>query len=162
MSIIFIFFLGVLFAFSLSIFFGSPFLRTHKKPIESAMDLLELKKGDRFVDLGSGDGSVLIAAAKRGATVEGYELNPILWLVSLVRTRKYRSQITIHWGDMWQVDLTKFNKMFVFLDSRFLPKLVRKISSSDKKILVASYSYKFADQPIITTKDGIHLYQFND
>ena len=35
--------------------------------IERALDLAELGPGDRFVDLGCGDGRVLVAAARRGA-----------------------------------------------------------------------------------------------
>lgn len=43
--------------------------------IEDALDLAELRAGERLVDLGSGDGRVLLSAARRGARALGYELD---------------------------------------------------------------------------------------
>ena len=43
--------------------------------VEAALDLAELAAGDRFVDLGCGDGQVLVAAARRGALVLGVEID---------------------------------------------------------------------------------------
>ena len=50
----------------LSILFGAPFLPTLKPERLRAMDLLDLKPGQVFVDLGSGDGVMLVLAAERG------------------------------------------------------------------------------------------------
>jgi SAM-dependent methyltransferase len=47
--------------------------------IERALDIAGVRKGDHLLDLGSGDGRVLEAAARRGATATGYEANPA-WL----------------------------------------------------------------------------------
>lgn len=41
--------------------------------ITAALDRLALQKGDRFVDLGCGDGRVLVAAAERGLDATGVE-----------------------------------------------------------------------------------------
>ncbi len=46
--------------------------------IEEALNLAELRSGERLVDLGSGDGRVLLSAARRGARAVGYELDPDL------------------------------------------------------------------------------------
>lgn len=46
--------------------------------IEQALDLADVRPGVRFLDLGCGDGRVLVAAARRGAEVRGIELNPRL------------------------------------------------------------------------------------
>lgn len=48
---------------------------TPHERIEQALDLARLRRGERFVDLGCGDGRVLLAAAERGATVTGIELD---------------------------------------------------------------------------------------
>jgi SAM-dependent methyltransferase len=44
--------------------------------VEAALDLAALQPGERFADLGCGDGRVLAAAAARGARVTGYESDP--------------------------------------------------------------------------------------
>ena len=42
------------------------------------LDLAGVTAGDIVVDLGSGDGRMVIAAAKRGATAKGIEYNPAM------------------------------------------------------------------------------------
>jgi SAM-dependent methyltransferase len=46
--------------------------------VSAALDLAEVGPGVRFVDLGCGDGQVLLAAAERGASVAGIEADPEL------------------------------------------------------------------------------------
>lgn len=59
---------------------GWPFwAATSDARIDEALDLACLRPGDRFVDLGCGDGRVLLRAAEGfGATVTGIELDPTL------------------------------------------------------------------------------------
>ena len=45
----------IVLALGISILRGAPFVPTHRKQIEIALDLLDLKKGDLVVDVGSGD-----------------------------------------------------------------------------------------------------------
>src|SRR3989344_9046692 len=47
-----------------------------------------IKKGEKVIDLGSGDGRLMIAFAKKGCSVEGVEINPILVLISKIWIRK--------------------------------------------------------------------------
>lgn len=53
------------------VFFGPPYVPTRKRNMQAALDLLELKPGQTMLELGSGDGRVLIAAAKQGVNVVG-------------------------------------------------------------------------------------------
>ena len=46
--------------------------------IAAALDLAEVGEGTRFLDLGCGDGRVLVAAARRGAEVRGVEIDPAM------------------------------------------------------------------------------------
>ena len=43
--------------------------------VERMLDMAQVKAGDVVVDLGSGDGKIAIAAAKRGAKARGIEFN---------------------------------------------------------------------------------------
>src|SRR6266850_5395190 len=49
-----------------------------KERIEKMLDLAKMTPADFVVDLGSGDGVTVIAAAKRGARAMGVEFNPDL------------------------------------------------------------------------------------
>lgn len=53
---------------------GWPFFApSQESAIDTALDLAELRPGERLVDLGCGEGHVLVAAARRGARVVGVE-----------------------------------------------------------------------------------------
>ncbi|KPP64160.1 hypothetical protein Z043_117529 [Scleropages formosus] len=59
-----------------------------------------------LVDIGSGDGRIVIAAAKQGFRAVGIELNP--WLVWYSRYRAWREGVhhstTFYRSDLWKVD----------------------------------------------------------
>ncbi|XP_047272669.1 ATP synthase subunit C lysine N-methyltransferase isoform X1 [Homo sapiens] len=64
-----------------------PFVPATTKQIENVVKMLRCRRGS-LVDIGSGDGRIVIAAAKKGFTAVGYELNP--WLVWYSRYRAWR------------------------------------------------------------------------
>jgi SAM-dependent methyltransferase len=53
-----------------------PYVPTPEPVVEKMLDLANVNKGDYVIDLGSGDGRIVIAAAKRGATGHGIDLDP--------------------------------------------------------------------------------------
>ena len=53
-----------------------PYVPTPEKVVERMLDLADVNSGDYVIDLGSGDGRIVIAAAKRGATGHGIDLDP--------------------------------------------------------------------------------------
>ena len=73
----------------ITIFFGAPYLPTLPAVARKMLELGELKEGETVLDLGSGDGSILIVAAKEfGAHGIGYEINPFLRILSRWRIRR--------------------------------------------------------------------------
>ena len=53
-----------------------PYVPTPQKVVEHMLDVVDLKPSDYVIDLGSGDGRIVIAAARRGATGHGIDLDP--------------------------------------------------------------------------------------
>lgn len=126
-----------------------------------ALDMLALKKGDVFVDLGSGDGAVLIEAASNGLVCYGYELNPFVWLVSKVRTRKYRKQVTIYCKNFWKTPLPENTKgVFVFLLDKYMPALDKKLQQELKDGRVVSHAFHIPHKKPTKQHGAFFLYKY--
>jgi precorrin-6B methylase 2 len=107
---------------------GAMFFPTSVRNVEVMVDIASLRRDDRIVDLGSGDGRILIACAERGIHAEGYEINPILVLLSrsAIRRAGLRELATVHWKSFWRVDLAPFNAIFIYGMPRFMGDLQKK------------------------------------
>lgn len=66
---------------------GAPYAPTFMAAIKRAFSHISLGPNDVIVDLGAGDGRVLLEAALRGAKAIGYELSPIMWFIIWTRLR---------------------------------------------------------------------------
>lgn len=55
-----------------------PYAETRSEVVKLMLDMAAVRPGERVVDLGTGDGRVLIAAADRGATGLGVDIDPVL------------------------------------------------------------------------------------
>lgn len=148
--------------FGFVVLFGAPYLPTLRRQTELALDLLEVKKGMRILELGSGDGSVVLAAAKRGAIVTAYELNPILVVTSRLRCIKYRQQVRIHWANFWKADWPLTDGIFVFLLDKYMQRLDKKIirTYTGKKIKLVSFAFEIPNKKPLKKAGGMFLYKY--
>lgn len=162
MELFFLIVVSLIIVFGLAILFGAPYLPVLKMQMITSLDLLELKPGQKIVDLGSGDGRFLLMAAKKGLIATGYEINPILVLISKLRTRKYRSQVTVLWKNYWKEDWSETDAFFVFLISKYMKKLNNKIIQyNHKPVKLASVGYKIPGVTSDKHKNGVFLYKYN-
>ena len=120
---LFIVIFAVLLAFGGVILRGAPYVPTLEPQARAALELLDLRPGQTLLELGSGDGKVLLVAARSGLNVIGIELNPILVVVSRLRTWRYRRQVQVIWGDLWRTEWPACDGVFTFLLGRFMPAL---------------------------------------
>lgn len=148
--------------FGFVVFFGAPYLPTLKKPKQAAFELLELEPGQTLLELGSGDGTMMLAAAEKGLKVIGYELNPLLVVISLFRTRKYRKHVRIIWANYWWHVWPRTDGIYVFLLDRYMKKLDKKIIQNypEQNVKLASHAFKIPDKEIFAEKDGVYLYNY--
>lgn len=148
--------------FGFVIFFGAPYLPTLRVQKEAALDLLDLEPGQTLIELGSGDGTMLIAAAERGFKAIGYELNPILVIISYIRTYKYRKYVKVIWGNYWAHMWPRADAVYVFLLDRFMEKLDKKIVQNypEQKIKLASHAFKIPSKEFVAEKKGVYLYEY--
>ena len=160
MEILIIIGLVVFFLFSLVILRGAPYLPTLKKQAEDALDLLDLKPGQIMLELGSGDGRFLAAAARRGVYSVGFELNPILVIWTKLRYYKYRKFISVKWGDFWISEWPKSDGMYVFLLQKYMKKLDTKVAqyAKGRQYKLVSYGFEIQDKKPTKTEKGLRLY----
>lgn len=140
---------------------GAPYLPTLKKQISATFELIDLKPGQTLLELGCGDGKVLVAAAQQGLQAVGYELNPLLVIVAWLRTRRYRQQVSIIWGNFWTADWPVTEAIFTFLLPRYMDKLDKKcVQYSHKPVKLVSVAFKIPGKKAISHHDGIFLYKY--
>ncbi len=94
--------------------------------VERMLDLAKVTTQDLVVDLGSGDGRNVIAAAKRGARGLGVEFNPDLVELSkrTAATEGVGDRATFIQGDMYEADISEATVLALFL----LPENLRKLT----------------------------------
>jgi SAM-dependent methyltransferase len=138
---------------------GAPYLPTLEPQVRAALDLAGLKTGDTLLELGCGDGKVLIAAARQGIKVVGYELNPLLVVLAWLRTRRYRRNVRIIWGDFWRRPWPEAGAVFTFLLPKYMPKLDKKVMQyPHKPVKLVSFAFEIPHKTLARTKQGVYLY----
>lgn len=154
--------LVALFLFASVLLFGAPYLPTLSKQVNTAITMINLKPGQTLLELGCGDGRVVIAAAEKGLNVVGYELNPLLACIAWVRTRKYKGRVRIVWGNFWNRQLPEADAIFVFLLDKYMNKLDKKITQtySGKSIKLVSFAFKIPRKVVKKEAQGLFLYQY--
>jgi predicted RNA methylase len=90
-------------------FTGAPYVPSKRRDVAKAFDeLYPLTSKDVLVDIGSGDGIVLRMASKYGAKAIGYEIHPVLVLVSRLLSRRDKN-VRVRLANFWRVPLPDTN-----------------------------------------------------
>jgi precorrin-6B methylase 2 len=101
---------------------------TPQELVDKMLDMAKVTPQDIVIDLGSGDGRNVIAAAKRGARAYGFEFNPEM--VALSRRKAQEAGVadraTFIEGDMYEADISKATVLALFLLPSNLDKLAPK------------------------------------
>lgn len=94
--------------------------------VEAMLDLAKVQPSEYLIDLGSGDGRTVIAAAKRGLQAHGIEFNGDM--VELARQAAHKEGVaeraTFAQGDLFEADLSKADVITMFL----LPSINERLS----------------------------------
>jgi len=159
MTYLFIVIFALVLAFGGVLLRGAPYVPTLGTQARTALELLDLRSGQTLLELGSGDGKVLVLAAQAGLNVVGIELNPFLVVISKIRTWRYRKQVKIIWGDFWRSEWPACDGVFVFLLDRFMVKLDNRMQHLGKPL--ASFAFKIPNRKPDVEKDGIYLYKYD-
>jgi precorrin-6B methylase 2 len=101
---------------------------TSPEMVETMLDLARVTPEDLVVDLGSGDGRMVIAAARRGARGLGVEYNPDLVELSkrIAEREGVSDRAEFVQGDMYEANFSEATVLALFLLSENLRQLLPK------------------------------------
>jgi len=146
------------------LFWGAIYVPTKKEKIEKIIRLAEIKPEEKAVDLGSGDGNLVIALAGAGAEAHGYEVSPVLVCKSRKNIQKagLEGKAFIHWGNFWRADLSEFDIVIVYGMKHVMKRLEEKLRKELRQdARIVSNNFKFPNWPQAREEDGICLYKNN-
>src|ERR1035437_1401593 len=114
---------------------GAPFVVSDPAKRKTMLKLADIKKGESLVDLGSGDGTLVILFAKAGANAYGYEINPFLVWKSRRKIKKEQieSSAIIYWKSFWLENLSKYDIITVYGIKFIMKDLEKKLQKEAKK-----------------------------
>lgn len=129
----------------------APFDPTPQEVVDRMLTLAGVKNGDLLYDLGSGDGRVLIAAAKRyGVKAVGFEVDPGLVKLANERIKQENLQhlVEVRHQDFTTADLSSASVVTLYLsydgNHALKPLLLRQLQPGAR---VVSYTFDMGDWP---------------
>ncbi len=155
----------VVILFGFVVFRGAPYVPSKRKEIAQAFtELYRLGADDLLVDIGSGDGIVLREAARHGARAVGYELNPILVLISRAISRKEK-KISVFLADFWRIKLpAETTVVYTFGESRDIARMAKKVASEAERLgrplTFISFGFMVPGQEPIKNVGAYYLYRY--
>lgn len=112
--------------------------------VHKMLDMAKVTAQDFVIDLGSGDGRNLIAAAQRGARALGVEYNPELVTLSrrAASNAGVADKVTIVQGDMFEADISRATVMMLFLLPAHLSRLAPQFLKLKPGTRIVSNTYE--------------------
>jgi SAM-dependent methyltransferase len=126
-----------------------PYVQTPMEIVERMMRMAEVKKGDYLIDLGSGDGRIVIEAAKRGARGLGVDLDPNLVKYATENAQKagVGDQARFEVRDIFETDLSGATVVAFYLLPEFNAKLLPKLLALKPGTRIVSHDGGIGDWP---------------
>lgn len=148
------------------------FVPTPQSVVEKMLRLADVSDKDVVCDLGSGDGRVLLTAAKSyGARAIGYEIDAELVRSSRkqVEAQGLQGLISVEERDMFTADLSQVTVVAVYLPEEFLARLLPQFRTMKPGARIVSHQFRLpgiqpkGKQAIQSGEDGLEheilLYQ---
>lgn len=111
--------------------------------MEELFTNIGLSANDTFVDLGCGDGRVVITAAKRGAKAVGIEASPTLYRQSQIDAELANVPAQFFVGDLVTADLSAYTVIYMYLGEPLCEAVLPKIKAlpAGRTIISGDYCY---------------------
>jgi SAM-dependent methyltransferase len=126
-----------------------PYVQTPPEIVERMMRMAEVRPGDYVVDLGSGDGRLVIEAAKRGARGLGVDLDPNLVKLATQNAQAAgvadRARFEVR--DIFDTDLSRATVVTMYLLPDFNAKLESRLRALKPGTRIVSHDGSIGEWP---------------
>ncbi len=128
-----------------SSFKGAPYVPTKNASIYEVLKNAGLKKGQKIIELGCGDGRVVRNAVQKfNLKGTGVDINSILILIAKIKHRNLKN-LSFRTQNIYKTSLSSYDAVYVFLMPEMLVKLKQKfIKECRKGTLIISHGFKIA------------------
>jgi len=126
-----------------------PYVQTPMEIVERMLRMGEVKPGDHVIDLGSGDGRIVIEAAKRGATGLGVDLDGSLVKLATENAAKagVADKARFRVMDLFDADLSPATVVTFYLLPDFNAKLLPRLLKLKPGTRIVSHDGGIGDWP---------------
>ena len=135
---------------------------TPDEVVDRMLTMAQVGPNDVHMDLGSGDGKIVIAAAKRGAKALGIEFNPDMVKLATDNAQKagVSNNASFRRADIFQTDFSQATVITLYLLPALNMRLRPQILSMKPGTRVVSHSFTMEDWEAdeISTMDGRRAY----
>jgi cyclopropane fatty-acyl-phospholipid synthase-like methyltransferase len=141
---------------------GGFYTPSSRERISYILSLANVKPGEKVVDLGSGDGRVLMACAKKGARCTGFEIDPLLVWRSRKNIKKAHldKKITIIPKSFWTANISSYDVIIIYGITHIMGRLKDKLKKEAKEnTRIISVYFRFPGWDHILKKGDIYLYK---
>ena len=135
-----------------------PFVPTPEAVVDKMLELAKVGPNDVVYDLGSGDGRIVIAAAKKGARAVGIDIDPerIREARANARQAGVGKQVEFRQGDLFQANLKEATVVTLYLlssvNEKLKPKLLAELKPGTR---VVSHAFDMGDwKPVSEERVG--------
>ncbi len=153
---------GIWFVWSAMV--GAPWLPTPKKRVRAMLKLAEVSEGDVLYDLGSGDGRIIVMAAKEfGANAIGIEIDPLrlLWTRFVIWRHKLHQKAEVIRGNFFHINLENASVVTIYQGHEINKKIREKLSTDlGKGTRVVSYRFIIAGWTPVSVDNDSSLYLY--
>jgi len=120
---------------------------TPEELIKAMLDMAKVTPNDYLIDLGSGDGRIVIAAAKRGVKAMGVEYNPDMVALSKSNAEKegVSGKATFIRADIFETDFNQATVLTMYLLPSLNMKLRDKVLAMKPGTRVVSHAFNMED-----------------
>jgi hypothetical protein len=143
---------------------GAPWVPVSKKTAQRMLELAHVTSKDRVLDLGSGDGRIIVMAAEQfGAQAVGIEADPfrVLWSRSIIRRRGLGTLVDVIWGNFFTQSFSEASVVTVYQGQEINKRLKEKFTTELKPgTRVVSYCFPFEGWTPVETHQNPHLYLY--
>jgi len=132
-----------------------PYVNTPMEVVERMLRMAEVHTGDYVIDLGSGDGRIVIEAAKRGARGLGVDLDPALVKLATRNAREagVADRARFEVKDIFATDLSRASVITMYLLSDFNVKLLERLLALKPGTRIVSHDGSIGDWPADETHE---------